>query len=252
MTKLVGYADRGLRRPTVSTVIGRSSGANAPSDAERDALIEEMNAASEQFEGADPGDVIAWATTRFGNDIVLADSFQDAVLLDFASKRAPAIEVLFLDTGYHFPETLAYMRKLEEELGLNLTVVEPDVALDQDPCGSANCCAVRKVAPLNKVLATKAAWITGLKRVDTPDRADAPTVAYDPAKGVVKINPLVAWTDDAIDEYVAANELRRHSLNYVGYISIGCAPTTRPVAPGEDPRAGRWSDSDKTECGLHI
>lgn len=234
------------------TVIESGSALSAPSNAEREALVQEMDLASDRFEGSDPGDVIAWAVERFGDDIVLADSFQDAVLLDFASKRAPTIEVLFLDTGYHFPETLAYMRTLEEEMGLNLTVVEPDVALDVDPCGSPNCCAVRKVAPLNKVLAGKSAWITGLKRVDTPERANAPTIAYDAAKEIVKINPLATWTDDAIDTYVAEHDLRRHPLNFAGYISIGCAPTTRPVAPGEDPRAGRWFDSDKTECGLHI
>jgi phosphoadenosine phosphosulfate reductase len=211
-----------------------------------------MAAVSERFEGADPGDVIAWAVERFGDGVVLASSFQDAVLLDFSSKRAPSVEVLFLDTGFHFPETIAYMRKLESEMGLNLTVVTPTVGPDVEPCGSPHCCDVRKVEPLNRALDGKAAWITGLKRVDTPERADAPVVAYDDAKGIVKINPLAAWTDDDIDNYVAAHNVRRHPLNSVGYISIGCAPTTRPVSPGEDPRAGRWFDSDKTECGLHI
>ena len=174
----------------MSTVIGNGPGRATPSGAELTALRAEMDAASSRFEGADPGDVIAWAVERFGDDIVLASSFQDAVLLDFSSKRAPEVEVIFLDTGYHFPETIAYMRKLESEMGLNLTVVEPEVALDVEPCGSAHCCEFRKVAPLNKVLDQKAAWITGLKRVDTPERADAPTIAYDEAKGIVKINPI--------------------------------------------------------------
>jgi phosphoadenosine phosphosulfate reductase len=236
----------------VSTEIGSESAARATADLDRDSLRAEIDAVSVQFEGADPGDVIAWAVERFGDDVVLADSFQDAVLLDFASRRAPSIEVIFLDTGFHFPETLAYMRTLQSELGLNLTVVEPEIGRDVEPCGSPNCCQLRKVAPLNKVLATKSAWITGLKRVDTPERSNAPTVSFDEAKGIVKINPLVAWTDDAVDRYVAERDLRRHPLNSLGYISIGCAPTTRPIAPGEDPRAGRWYDSDKTECGLHI
>ena len=236
----------------MSTVIGNDSGHGGASTTDHADLVEEMAAASERLEGADPGDIIAWAVERFGDDIVLASSFQDAVLLDFSSKRAPSVEVIFLDTGYHFPETLAYMHRLEKEMGLNLTVLEPGIPLDVEPCGSAHCCEFRKVAPLNAVLATKAAWITGLKRVDTPERADAPVVSYDDAKGIVKINPLVTWTDDDIDTYVEAHKLHRHPLNYVGYISIGCAPTTRPVAPGEDPRAGRWFDSDKTECGLHI
>jgi phosphoadenosine phosphosulfate reductase len=236
----------------VSTLIGSDSGHSTAPDGDEAALIAEMDEASARFEGADPGEVVAWAAERFGDDVILADSFQDAVLLDFASKRAPGIEVIFLDTGYHFPETLAYMRKLESEMGLNLTVLEPEIPLDVEPCGSARCCELRKVAPLNKALSTKAAWVTGLKRIDTPERANAPTVAYDLAKGIVKINPLVTWTDEQVDAYVDEHELRRHPLNYVGYISIGCAPTTRPVAPGENPRAGRWSDSDKTECGLHI
>ncbi len=236
----------------VSTVIGRDSGHPTASGDDEAALIAEMDEASARFEGADPGDVIAWAVERFGDDLILADSFQDAVLLDFASKRAPRVEVIFLDTGYHFPETLAYMRHCQQRFGLNLTILEPEIGLDEFPCGSEHCCDYRKVAPMNKLLATKAAWITGLKRIDTPERADAPVVSFDEAKNIVKINPLATWTDDDVDEYVAAHDLPRHPLNFVGYISIGCAPTTRPVAPGEDPRAGRWAGMDKTECGLHI
>jgi phosphoadenosine phosphosulfate reductase len=232
--------------------VGSESDHHADPAERHTALIEEIAEASDRFEGADPGDVIAWAVDRFGEDVLLASSFQDAVLLDFSSKRAPSLEVIFLDTGFHFPETIAYMRKLESEMSLNLTVVEPGIGLDVEPCGSAHCCELRKVAPLNKVLEGKAAWITGLKRVDTPERAEAPTISYDAAKSIVKINPLVAWTDEDIDRYVDEHGLRRHPLNAVGYVSIGCAPTTRPVAPGEDPRAGRWFDSDKTECGLHI
>ncbi len=236
----------------MTTAVGSASGSNPVSDDEHAAFLAELAAASERFEGADPGDVIAWASERFGDGVVLASSFQDAVLLDFAAKRAPGIEVVFLDTGFHFPETLAYMHKLKEEMSLNLTILEPGIPLDVEPCGSAHCCELRKVAPLNGLLSTKAAWITGLKRVDTPERVGAPVVGYDDAKQIVKINPLAAWTDDEVDAYVDGNGLRRHPLNALGYISIGCAPTTRPVAPGEDPRAGRWSDSDKTECGLHI
>jgi phosphoadenosine phosphosulfate reductase len=236
----------------VSTAIGSEPSQDGASRIDHADLLEEIGEVAVRFEGADPGDTIAWAVERFGDDVVLASSFQDAVLLDFSSKRAPTVEVVFLDTGYHFPETLAYMHKLEEEMHLRLRILEPEVALDVEPCGSAHCCEVRKVAPLNALLATKAAWITGLKRVDTPERADAPVVSYDAAKGIVKINPLVTWTDDDIDAYVAEHGLRRHPLNYLGYVSIGCAPTTRPVTPGEDPRAGRWFDSDKTECGLHI
>ena len=108
------------------------------------------------------------------------------------------------------------------------------------------------MAPLNAHLAGKAAWVTGLKRVDTPERAEAPVAAWDDARSLLKINPLAAWTDEAIFEYIDEHQLPHHPLNASGYISIGCAPMTRPTAPGEDPRAGRWPDSEKTECGLHI
>ena len=131
-------------------------------------------------------------------------------------------------------------------------MLEPSVGIDEYPCGSEHCCDFRKVAPMNDYVATKSAWITGLKRVDTPERATAPVVSYDEARGLVKINPLVTWTDDDVDDYVESHGLPRHPLNFVGYVSIGCAPTTRPVAPGENPRAGRWAGMDKTECGLHI
>ena len=208
--------------------------------------------AARHFEGADPLLVISWAVENFGDDVVMASSFQDAVLLEMASKVAPNLEIIFLDTKFHFPETLAYMRHCQQVYDLNLKVLEPTVGIEEYPCGSEHCCDFRKVAPMNDYVATKSAWITGLKRVDTPERATAPVVSYDEARGLVKINPLVTWTDDDVDDYVDAHSLPRHPLNFVGYISIGCAPTTRPVAPGEDPRAGRWAGMDKTECGLHI
>lgn len=215
-------------------------------------LAAEIEAAAVDFEGADPKDVIAWAIAKFGEDLLVASSFQDAVLIDLAVKVDPKIKVLFIDTGFHFPETLAYMRRLGEIYDLNLEVLDSGLSDDVSPCGAANCCELRKVAPLNRALTGKAGWITGLKRVDTPERANAPVISWDAARANVKINPIVGWTDDDVDAYVAAHNLIRHPLNYVGYISIGCAPTTRPVAPGEDPRAGRWPDSDKTECGLHL
>jgi phosphoadenosine phosphosulfate reductase len=221
-------------------------------DADEIELAAELDAASERLEHASAAEIVAWTAERFGDDLVLASSFQDAVLIDVAVKVTPRIRVLFLDTGFHFPETIAYMRRLERDYSLNLEILESGLAPDVSPCGSPNCCDLRKVAPLNKVLDNSAAWITGLKRVDTPERRNAPVVSYDPARKIAKVNPLATWTDEQVDEYIAEHSLARHPLNYVGYISIGCAPTTRPVAPGEDPRAGRWPDSDKTECGLHI
>lgn len=213
----------------------------------------DIEAANAELEHASATDVFAWAFARYGTDLVVASSFQDAVLIDLAVKVEPKALFVFLDTKFHFPETLAYMRRLREVYDLNLEILEPEIADDVSPCGSPNCCELRKVAPLNALLSTKPAWATGLKRVDTPERADAPIVSIDLARGgVVKVNPIATWTDAQVDAYVDEHDLPRHPLTYVGYYSIGCAPTTRPIADGEDPRAGRWPDSDKTECGLHI
>lgn len=215
-------------------------------------FLVEMEEAARELDEKNALEIISWAVDRFGGDLVMASSFQDAVLIDLCVKVDPKMLTVFLDTHFHFPETLAYMRRIKSLYDLNLEVLEPDIPDDVSPCGSAECCALRKVAPLNAMLETKAAWITGLKRVDTPERKDAPVVSYDETKDIVKINPMASWTDDDVEAYVEEHGLSRHPLNYVGYISIGCAPTTRPVTPGEDPRAGRWPDSDKTECGLHI
>jgi phosphoadenosine phosphosulfate reductase len=239
----------------VSTIVESASdleSQRAEAEGPAPELAAELEDVNRRLEGAAPAAVLDWAVERFGDDVVLASSFQDCVLVDLVVQAAPRIRVVFLDTGFHFPETLAYLRRIERRYGLNLDVREPAVPLDVLPCGSAGCCQVRKVEPLNAALAGAQAWITGLKRVDTPERSDAPVVAWDPSKGLVKINPIVAWTEDDVERYVEERELPRHPLNYVGYASIGCAPTTRPVAEGEDPRAGRWPDSDKTECGLHL
>ena len=214
--------------------------------------LDEIETAARDLETKSATEIIEWSVDRFGRDLVMASSFQDAALIDLCTKVDPKMLTIFLDTHFHFPETLAYMRRIRDLYGLNLEILEPGIGDDVSPCGSPDCCSLRKVAPLNAMLETKSAWITGLKRVDTPERKDAPVVSYDESKHIVKINPMASWTDDDVDNYVAEHSLERHPLNEVGYISIGCAPTTRPVAPGEDPRAGRWADSDKTECGLHI
>jgi phosphoadenosine phosphosulfate reductase len=215
-------------------------------------LAAEIEAVNERLEGADPGEIIAWSVERFGDRIVLASSFQDCVLIDLAVRVRPSLRVIFLDTGYHFPETLAYLRRIERRYDLNLDVRQPSIPLDVLPCGSVGCCQARKVEPLEKAMREVDAWITGVKRVDTPERVDAPVVGFDVSKGLVKVNPIAAWTEDDVVRYSVERDLPRHPLTYVGYASIGCAPTTRPVADGEDLRAGRWPDSDKTECGLHL
>lgn len=216
-----------------------------------ESLLEELAAADARLAHAPASKVVEWAVDRFGGDLVLAASFQDVVLVDLAVAVDPALQVVFCDTGFHFPETLAFVEQVRDRYGLNLTVTHPGPEAAAWPCGSARCCAVRKVEPLRELLANKQAWLTALKRVDAPTRADAPVVGWDDVFGVVKVNPLATWTDSDVDSYLADHGLPVHPLVSQGYRSIGCAPTTRPVADGEDPRAGRWAGTGKTECGLH-
>jgi phosphoadenosine phosphosulfate reductase len=207
---------------------------------------------SAAFETAPAGLVVSWAIGRFGSRLALTSSFQEAVLIDIAVQVDPAIEVVFLDTGSHFPETLEYVETIRCRYDLNLTVTKPVEGAEAWPCGTAQCCEFRKVRPMRQAMEHKEAWMTGLKRADAPTRRDAPIVAYDESWGMVKINPLATWTEQDIAGYGADHGIPQHPLLSKGYLSIGCAPTTRPVAIGEDPRAGRWSDSDKVECGLHV
>jgi phosphoadenosine phosphosulfate reductase len=205
-----------------------------------------------EFQTAPAGKVLRWAVDTFGDGLVLAASFEDVVLIDLATKVAPGIEVIFLDTEAHFPETLAFVEEIRDRYDLNLTVTKPGPEAAAHPCGSEQCCQFRKVAPLRQAVQGSRAWLTSLKRVDAPSRAQAPVVSWDAAFGLVKINPLVTWTNDDIASYLADHDLPVHPLTKRGYLSIGCAPTTRPVAVGEDPRAGRWAGMDKSECGLHV
>jgi phosphoadenosine phosphosulfate reductase len=213
---------------------------------------DELAAVDREFQTAPAGKVLAWAVETFGDGLVLAASFEDIALIDLATKAAPGIEVIFLDTEAHFPETLAFVEEVRARYDLNLTVTKPGPEAAAHPCGSAQCCQFRKVAPLRQAVQGAGAWLTSLKRVDAPSRASAPIVSWDDAFGLVKINPLATWTNDDIASYLADHDLPVHPLTKQGYLSIGCAPTTRPVAAGEDPRAGRWAGLDKSECGLHV
>ena len=217
-----------------------------------DALVAEIAAASADLETQAASKAIEWSLGRFGKEVVLAASFQDVVLIDLATRLAPGIEVIFLDTEAHFPETLEFVEEIRARYNLNLTVTKPGPEAASHPCGSEQCCQFRKVAPLRQAVQGSGAWLTSLKRVDAPSRAAAPVVSWDDAFGLVKVNPLVTWTNDDVASYLADHGLPVHPLTYRGYQSIGCAPTTRPVADGEDPRAGRWAGLDKSECGLHV
>lgn len=222
------------------------------SNTERTSLRDEMAERSAELETAAAGAVVEWAVERFGPKLALSCSFQDAVIIDLAVRANPEIEVVFLDTGAHFPETLEYVETIRDRYDLNLTVTQPLEGAEQWPCGTSQCCEFRKVRPLKLALAGKEAWMTGLKRSDAPTRRNTPILAFDENWDMVKINPLATWTELDVAGYGREHGIPEHPLVAKGYLSIGCAPTTRPVAEGEDPRAGRWSGSDKVECGLHL
>jgi phosphoadenosine phosphosulfate reductase len=212
---------------------------------------QELASLSLRFETAPASAVIRWAVDRFGDSLVLAASFEDIVLIDLATKIEPHLEVVFLDTEAHFPETLSFVEEVRARYALNLTVTKPSPEAVAYPCGTELCCQFRKVEPLRRAIEEKAAWLTSVRRSDGPTRADAPIVSWDTGFGLVKVNPLATWTDEDIASYLKDHDLPVHPLVPLGYRSIGCAPTTRPVAAGEDVRAGRWAGMDKSECGLH-
>jgi phosphoadenosine phosphosulfate reductase len=214
--------------------------------------LAELAKVSADLERKPASEAVRWAWETFKDQAVLAASFQDCVLIDVAMQVAPEIEVVFLDTQYHFAETLWYVDQVRERYDLNLRVMQPLIDPDNlwqvDP---DECCSMRKVEPLARALEGKAAWLTGLRRDEAPTRVNAPIVGWDVGRGIVKVNPLAGWSHDEIDIYTADRELLQHPLKAKGYPSIGCWPCTKPVADGDDPRAGRWSDSGKLECGLH-
>lgn len=213
--------------------------------------LKELVATSEGFESAPASKVVRWAVETFGDDLCLAASFQDAVLIDVATRVKPDIEVVFIDTGDHFAETYETVERVRARYDLNLrviTVPTPVVPFHvADPVG---CCSDAKVAAFDAALTGKLAWLSGLRRVEATTRTAAPIVSID-RRGLVKVNPLATWSDLDVTGYIAAHDVPYNPLLDQGYASIGCAPTTRPVEPGADVRSGRWTGSDKTECGLH-
>lgn len=203
-------------------------------------------------------EVVAWAHQAFGDDVTAASSMGDEVLVELIAQTEPELDVFFLDTGFHFQETIDtrdhYAGRVRLRTVLPLLTVEEqnrehgERLFDRDP---DRCCAIRKVEPLNRALTGRHAWITGMRRVDAPTRTDITLVGWDDKRGMVKINPIAAWDDDDVDRFAFEEDVFLNPLRERGYPSIGCAPCTRPVAEGEDPRAGRWAGKNKTECGLH-
>lgn len=224
---------------------------------------EEVEEAARRLEEAEPLDVLRWGVERFGRSLVLACSFQaeDVVLVDMLCRLVRRPRAFYLDTGLLFPETYATRDRLLERFDLELERYAPDLCVEEQArrYGDALwerdpdlCCALRKVEPLQRALAGCAAWVTGIRREQSPSRAGVPVVQWDARFGKVKLNPLARWTWDQVWSYVLERELPCNPLYDRGYTSIGCWPCTSPVAPGEHPRAGRWRGRGKLECGLHL
>jgi phosphoadenosine phosphosulfate reductase len=204
--------------------------------------------------------IIEWAVATFGERFCITSSMGDAVLAHLASRVAPGVDVVFLDTGYHFAETIGTRDAVEATLPVNLrtvsaeqSVAEQDAAYGKDLYARDPdlCCALRKVAPLRSALESYDAWATGLRRQETHDRVIAPVIGWDEQKQKVKVSPLARWSDDDVERYIAEHDVLVNPLQHDGYPSIGCWPCTRRVAPGEDKRSGRWAGTTKTECGIN-
>lgn len=192
--------------------------------------------------------VLQWAGRTFGERICIASSMTDAVVIDLVSKIIPGIDVIFIDTGYHFPETIGTRDAVTAHYPVNVVTVSAHRGVSEDRCGTDLCCLVRKVLPLNRALINYDAWITGIRREETTARRDARMIEWDDAHGKLKINPIVDWTREQVDAYVKEHRVIVNPLVHEGYGSIGCAPVT---VPG-DARDGRWPGQERSECGLHL
>lgn len=216
--------------------------------------------AGRDLEDAPAPEILRWATGIFGPRFCVTSSMEDAVVAHLASRVAPGVDVVFLDTGYHFPETIGTRDAVAAVMDVNVitltprrTVAEQDAEYgpalhDRDP---DLCCALRKVKPLEEGLTGYDAWATGLRRDESPTRAGTPVVGWDARRGKVKVSPIARWSQEDVEAYIAEHGVLTNPLLMDGYASVGCAPCTRRVLEGEDARAGRWAGRAKTECGLH-
>jgi phosphoadenosine phosphosulfate reductase len=204
--------------------------------------------------------VLRWAGDTFGDEFAITSSMADGLLAHLASEAIPGVHVIFLDTGYHFAETIGTREWITSVLPITLVnVTPPQTVAEQDAEYGAKlhdrdpdlCCSLRKVQPLAQTLAGYVAWGSGIRRDESPSRIGTRLVDWDAKREMIKINPLAAWSQDDVDAYIARHQVPVNPLFELGYGSIGCAPCTRPVAPGEDARAGRWAGRGKIECGIH-
>lgn len=224
---------------------------------------DELARIAQDLEGRPAQDILAWALEAYHSRITLACSFggpTGMVLLDMVMRLDPAVPVFYLDTGLLFPETYALVEEAATRYGIAPLAVHPSLSVKRqaEEYGEAlwardpdRCCELRKVLPQREALSGYDAWITGLRRDQASTRGATPIISWDEKFGLVKVCPLATWTERDVWQYIAANNVPRNKLHEHGYPSLGCTYCTRPIGPGEDLRAGRWSGFDKTECGLH-
>jgi phosphoadenosine phosphosulfate reductase len=235
----------------MTTAIAATPELAAEADARFDAITDPVEQALAALQ---------WAGETFGEQFAITSSMADGLLAHLASRAIPGVHVIFLDTGFHFAETIGTRDWITGVLPVTLVnVTAPQTPAEQELSFGPKlferdpdlCCEMRKVQPLAKTLAGYTAWGSGVRRDESETRTGTRIVDWDAKRGMVKVNPIAAWTQADVDAYIAEHQVPVNPLFELGYGSIGCAPCTRPVAPGEDPRAGRWAGSSKTECGLH-
>jgi phosphoadenosine phosphosulfate reductase len=247
----------------VSTAATRAARANRATSTEGrspEQLREIVSHWGAELELAPAETIIEWAAATFGDRFAITSSMGDAVLAHLAARVVPGIDVVFLDTGYHFVETIGTRDAVEATLDVTVRTVHPELSVAEQDAEHGpelfrsdpdRCCAMRKVEPLRRTLASYDAWATGLRRAETHDRVIAPVIGWDARKQKVKVSPIARWSDEQVDTYIAENGVLVNPLVHDGYPSIGCWPCTRRVAPGDDARSGRWAGTTKTECGIH-
>ena len=224
---------------------------------------DEITYLQDYFETASPQDILRWATDEYQTRLAVVTSFQPTgiVTLHMLQSIAPQTAIMTLDTGFLFPETYTLIDQVEAKFNLNLTRVKPAMTPDQQASRYGDklwqrdpdeCCHIRKTVPLKQALHGFDAWITGLRRDQSPHRASTPVISWDERNNMVKICPFANWTEEMIWTYTYAHNLPYNTLHDQGYPSIGCTHCTRAVQPGEDARSGRWVGRQKTECGIHV
>jgi phosphoadenosine phosphosulfate reductase len=214
-----------------------------------DAAVAEL---CEKFEQASPVEIITWARDEFGDALCLTTSLTDALMVDLVAMVDPTIDIVFLDTQYHFAETLEMLITVRERYGIDVRVLSPSFEPDDLwQLDTDTCCKRRKVDQLDAALVGRRAWMSGLRRADDPTRACTPIIERD-RRGLVKINPIATWSDEQVARHLRTHDVPINPLQARGYPSIGCWPCTRPVNADDGVRAGRWAGTTKTECGLHL